>query len=90
MAAWLAVGAGSQNSADFTLTTDSASLLLMDGTANARLPKGASARIQVKTAALNYHDIGTLDAENPLKIVSGAGVYRVVTAAGFNLGVDKT
>jgi len=90
MAAYIANANTSQVGADFTLTTDSASLVMHDATTNTRLPRGASARIQVKDAALNYHDIGALDADNPMLVVAGAGIYRVITAAGYNLGVDKS
>jgi hypothetical protein len=92
MAAYIAVAATSQIGADFTMiATDAVSLLLTDGTANPRLPREASARIQVKNAGLKYIDIGVLNADNPMQVISGAGVYRVITAAlAGGLGCDKT
>lgn len=92
MAAYIAVAATSQNGADFTLiATDAVSLLLTDGTANPRLPREASARIQVKNAGGNYLDIGYLNRDNPMRVLSGPGTYRVITAAlAGGLGCDKT
>ena len=64
-------------------------MLLKDGTANAVLPRGCSANIQVKTFGGTYMQLGQLTSENPMVTINGAGTYRVVKPAGVALGVDK-
>ena len=90
MAELLAVSTVAANSADFTLAEGGqATLLLKDGTANAVLPRGSSANIQVKTSGGVYMQIGQLTADTPLQVLSGAGIYRVTKPGGSALGVDK-
>lgn len=90
MAELLAPSQQGQTSLDFTLlATDNVTLLLKDG-ASENLPMGASATIQIKTADLNYMNIGQLTSGAPMQVLSGAGVYRVKTRPMYNLGVDKT
>ena len=94
MANYIAVSTSSQVGLDFTLlATDLCTLLLIDGSTQPYLERGASALIQVKTSSGNYMTIGQLTKDDPIKTISGAGTYRVVTAAftsnGTGIGVDK-
>lgn len=90
MAELISVQTGGVNSADFSLTEGgAASLLLKDGV-NAKLAKGLSALIQIKTSEGVYMTLGQLTSENPMQVLQGAGTYRIVKQAGaVASGVDK-
>lgn len=86
MAALLAVDTTAASSADFTLTGEASTLFLV---AAAAIPSGAAAAIEVKSAAGVYYPFGALNAQTPILVVSGPGVYRVSRAAGVACGVDR-
>jgi hypothetical protein len=91
MAELIAIQSTATASSDFTLTAaDSVSILLKDASVGNDLAKGLVALIQVKTSGGQYLTIGSVDSSMPMKVLSGAGTYRVTKGAGQSFGVDKT
>lgn len=88
MAELIAIGTTDVNSADFTLTNgDTASLSLKAATAV--LPEG-EARILLKTSNSLYVDIGKLDKNQPLLVLTAPGTFQVLRRACVTgIGVDK-
>jgi hypothetical protein len=52
---------------------------------------GAVASVQVKASNNEFFEIGVLDAEEPFKLLSGPGTFRVVRrVAAVAFGVDQS
>lgn len=89
MASYIAPSVAAANGADFTLAAGNATTLSLSA-ASALLPL-CNARIQIKSAAGTYQDIGFLDKDNPIVVLQAIGTFRVVKSdnADLSFGVEK-
>lgn len=86
MANILATGTTAASSADFSITTESTTLLLIGAKAELALLD-----IEVKDSANAYTVIGTLSPAVPIQVLSGPGTYRVTRKLGSaSAGCDRT
>lgn len=86
MANILATNTTAASSADFSITTEQTTLLLIGARA-----EGALITIEVKDSASVYSKIGELTPSNPIQVLSGPGTYRVTrTANAVSAGCDRT
>lgn len=84
----IATGTAQADSADFTLTTDSTTLSLFSTTE--QIPSLCTAMVQKKSASGVYLNFGQIDGNNPVKVLSGPGTYRVrKLASSASFGVDR-
>lgn len=84
MANIIASGSSALDSAEFTLTTDSATLYITGATGV------CMATVRIKGADGTFSTIGELTNQYPAKLLSGAGTYKVTRAAtGGSCAVDK-
>lgn len=88
MAELIASGTAAADSADFTVAAGTTATLFLK-TASYPVPPGALATVQVKSGTA-YFSIGTISQAEPMKVLSGAGTYRVRKASNLvAFGVDK-
>jgi hypothetical protein len=87
MAQLLAPGIAQASSADFTLAGEPSTLFLTSAT---RQMQDATANVEIKSAAGAYQVIGNLTNEQPAKVLTGPGTYRVTRlACAIAVGVDR-
>lgn len=85
----IAVTTTQADSADFTIVAGTEATFLLKGGTAEGMPRGAAANIQAKSGT-QYVTVGAIDSENPMAIVSAAGVFRVrKLASATAVGVDK-
>lgn len=92
MAAYLATGTTEASGADIVLTDGATAMLnLTAASPQQRIPPGARATVEVKTSDAVYIYVGELTGNEPCKILSGPGTYRVTRkATAVSVGVDKS
>lgn len=92
------LGTAEVASADFAVAAgSSAGLLLKDGSSADSVASGAIALIQVRSSAGKYTTVGTLDSNNPLRVLAAPGTYRILKRASpavpgiapVPFGIDK-
>lgn len=91
MASYLASGNTESSGAEFTLTDgQTAKLCLTAPAGSQRVAPGCRARVEYKTSDSVWLKAGELTADDPVKVLVGAGTYRVTRKASTNAcGVDK-
>lgn len=85
----LAVAAGAATSADFSVAAG-ASVTIALKSADGSLRQACNATIQFLNSSASYTGIGAISGDEPLKVLTAVGTYRVVkdSAGSFAYGVD--
>lgn len=92
MAELIAITApGNQASADIVAAAGTPVTLFLKSGTSESLPNGAKAVIEIKSSGGQYFGVpnGELNQANPVKVIDGAGTYRVVKLTGDAFGVDQ-
>lgn len=86
----IATAAGSATSSDIVVGAGSTATIFLKDADGGQMPKDAKVAIEIKDSGGVYNTIGWLTAEEPAKVISGAGTYRARRyATGAIVGVGQ-
>ncbi len=89
MAELIAAGTTQAASADFTLAAGDQKTVFLKDAAGPRVAADAVAKVQIKSAAGEYFDVGQVDANGPAKMLGAPGTFRVLRLeCSAAVGVD--
>jgi hypothetical protein len=90
MASLIASGTTAEDSSDFTVVAGTPVTIFLHDAAGPNVPGDCTAAIQVKSSGSQYFTVGVLDGNNPARVITGPGTYRVSKfASATAFGVDK-
>lgn len=89
MAELIASGTTQVDSADFVLSAGSSATLFLKSAAGNSVPPLCAAYVQIKSGT-EYFNIGTIDGNHPITVLTAAGTFRVRKLANIAaFGVDQ-